>query len=116
MNRTTACIHPTQRDLTLMKMSCALVVAALARPRGALALFPARALGAIALRCGGGNALLLARHLHFQLGRLAAPACRCQSVNNPVVNEAMPETQPDQEPYSHRRGKGRRRAKGEELS
>ena len=38
-------------------MSGALVVAALARPRGALALFPARALGAIALRRGGGSAL-----------------------------------------------------------
>lgn len=79
-------------------MSCALVVAALARPRRALALFPARTLGAIALRRGGGSALLLARHLHLQLLRLAAGACRCQSVNNPVVNEAMPETEPDNQP------------------
>ena len=78
-------------------MSCALVVAALARPRGALALFPARALGAIALKCGSGSALLLARHMHFQLLKLAAAACRYQSVNNPVVNEAKPESEPENE-------------------
>ena len=40
-------------------MFCALVRAALARPRGALALVLARALGAIALRRGGGSASLL---------------------------------------------------------
>ena len=40
-------------------MSCALVRAALARSRGALARLLARALGAIALRRGGGSASLL---------------------------------------------------------
>ena len=57
MNRTTSCVLPSQIELTPVSMSCALLVASLARPRGALALVPARALGALALRRGGGSAL-----------------------------------------------------------